>query len=211
MVGILDGIKNAFSEKLEAAKNIVSGAVNAIKGFFNFKWELPKLKMPHFSIKGDFSLAPPKVPTMGAEWYKDGGIMTSPTMFGINGNSAMVGGEAGAEAILPLSDLWSKMGGFIDSAIGASVKLLAEHIEDFQMGTNRVPLSTLSDRIATSGYAVEGAGSDNGAVSINYAPVYHFEGAAPTKDDIVQAEKESQSEFDKKMEQWLKRKRRVNF
>ena len=211
VVGILDGIKNAFSEKLEAAKNIVSGAVNAIKGFFNFKWELPKLKMPHFSIKGDFSLAPPKVPTMGVEWYKDGGIMTSPTMFGINGNSAMVGGEAGAEAILPLSDLWSKMGGFIDSAIGASVKLLAERIEDFQMGTNRVPLSTLSDRIATSGYAVEGAGGDNGEVSINYAPVYHFEGAAPTKDDIVQAEKESQSEFDKKMEQWLKRKRRVNF
>ena len=211
VVGILDGIKNAFSEKLEAAKNIVSGAVNAIKGFFNFKWELPKLKMPHFSIKGDFSLAPPKVPTMGVEWYKDGGIMTSPTMFGINGNSAMVGGEAGAEAILPLSDLWSKMGGFIDSAIGASVKLLAERIEDLQMGTNRVPLSTLSDRIATSGYEVEDAGRDNGAVSINYAPVYHFEGAAPTKDDIVQAEKESQSEFDKKMEQWLKRKRRVNF
>ncbi len=211
VVGILDGIKNAFSEKLEAAKNIVSGAVNAIKGFFNFKWELPKLKMPHFSIKGDFSLAPPKVPTMGVEWYKDGGIMTSPTMFGINGNSAMVGGEAGAEAILPLSDLWSKMGGFIDSAIGASVKLLAERIEDLQMGTNRVPLSTLSDRIATSGYEVEDAGRDNGAVSINYAPVYHFEGAAPTKDDIVQAEKESQSEFDKKMEQWLKRKRRTNF
>lgn len=211
VVGILDGIKNAFSEKLEAAKNIVSSAVNAIKGFFNFKWELPKLKMPHFSIKGDFSLAPPKVPTMGVEWYKDGGIMTSPTMFGINGNSAMVGGEAGAEAILPLSDLWSKMGGFIDSAIGASVKLLAERIEDFQMGTNRVPLSTLSDRIAASGYAVEGTGGDNGSVSINYAPVYHFEGAAPTKDDIVQAEKESQSEFDKKMEQWLKRKRRINF
>ena len=211
VVGILDGIKNAFSEKLEAAKNIVSGAVNAIKGFFNFKWELPKLKMPHFSIKGDFSLAPPKVPTMGVEWYKDGGIMTSPTMFGINGNSAMVGGEAGDEAILPLSDLWSKMGGFIDSAIGASVKLFAEHIEDLQMETNRVPLSTLSDRIATSGYEVEGEGGDNGAVSINYAPVYHFEGAAPTKDDIVQAEKESQSEFDKKMEQWLKRKRRVNF
>ena len=211
VVGILDGIKNAFSEKLEAAKNIVSGAVNAIKGFFNFKWELPKLKMPHFSIKGDFSLAPPKVPTMGVEWYKDGGIMTSPTMFGINGNSAMVGGEAGDEAILPLSDLWSKMGGFIDSAIGVSVKLFAERIEDLQMETNRVPLSTLSDRIATSGYEVEGEGGDNGAVSINYAPVYHFEGAAPTKDDIVQAEKESQSEFDKKMEQWLKRKRRVNF
>lgn len=210
VVGILDGIKNAFSEKLEAAKSIVSGAVNAIKGFFNFKWELPKLKMPHFSIKGDFSLMPPKVPTMGVEWYKDGGIMTSPTMFGINGNNAMVGGEAGAEAILPLSELWSKMGGFIDSAIGASVKLLAERIEDYKMGTSRVPLSTLSDRIASSGYAVAGASGDGGAVSINYAPVYKFEGSV-SKEDIIQAEEMSQDKFDKLMRQWMKDKGRTRF
>lgn len=210
VVGILDGIKNAFSEKLEAAKSIVSGAVNAIKGFFNFKWELPKLKMPHFSIKGDFSLMPPKVPTMGVEWYKDGGIMTNPTLFGINGNNAMVGGEAGAEAILPLSDLWNKMGGFIDSAIGASVKLLAERIEDYQMGTSRVPLSTLSDRIASSGYAVAGASGDGGAVSINYAPVYKFEGSV-SKEDIIQAEEMSQDKFDKLMRQWMKDKGRTRF
>jgi phage tail tape measure protein, TP901 family len=210
VVGILDGIKNAFNEKLEAAKSIVSGAVNAIKGFFNFKWELPKLKMPHFSIKGDFSLAPPKVPTLGVEWYKDGGIMTSPTMFGINGNNAMVGGEAGAEAILPLSDLWNKMGGFIDSAIGESVKILAERIEDFQTGTNRVPLSTLSDRIASSGYTVAGASGDGGAVSINYAPVYKFEGSV-SKDDIIQANEISQDKFDKLMRQWMKDKGRTSF
>lgn len=210
VVGILDGIKNAFSEKLEAAKSIVSGAVNAIKGFFNFKWELPKLKMPHFSIKGDFSLMPPKVPTMGVEWYKDGGIMTNPTLFGINGNNAMVGGEAGAEAILPLSELWSKMGGFIDSAISASVKLIAERIEDSQMGTGRVPLSTLSDRIASSGYAVAGASGDGGAVSINYSPVYKFEGSV-SKEDIIQAEEMSQDKFDKLMKQWMKDKGRTRF
>ena len=210
VVGILDGIKNAFNEKLESAKSIVSGAVNAIKGFFNFKWELPKLKMPHFSIKGDFSLAPPKVPTLGVEWYKDGGIMTSPTMFGINGNNAMVGGEAGAEAILPLSDLWNKMGEFIDSAIGASVKLLTERIEDSQMGTSRVPLSTLSDRIASSGYAVAGASEDSGAVSINYAPVHKFEGSV-SKDDIIQANEISQDKFDKLMRQWMKDKGRTSF
>lgn len=210
VVGILDGIKNAFSEKLEAAKSIVSGAVNAIKGFFNFKWELPKLKMPHFSIKGDFSLMPPKVPTMGVEWYKDGGIMTNPTLFGINGNNAMVGGEAGAEAILPLSELWRKMGGFIDSAISASVKLIAERIEDSQMGTGRVPLSTLSDRIASSGYAVAGASGDGGAVSINYSPVYKFEGSV-SKEDIIQAEEMSQDKFDKLMKQWMKDKGRTRF
>ena len=153
---------------------------------------------------------PPKVPTMGVEWYKDGGIMTNPTLFGINGNNAMVGGEAGAEAILPLSDLWNKMGGFIDSAIGASVKLLAERIEDYQMGTSRVPLSTLSDRIASSGYAVAGTSGDGGAVSINYAPVYKFEGSV-SKEDIIQAEEMSQDKFDNLMRQWIKDKGRTRF
>jgi len=126
------------------------------------------------------------------------------------GRNAMVGGEAGAEAILPLSDLWNKMGGFIDSAIGESVKILAERIEDFQTGTNRVSLSTLSDRIASSGYTVAGASGDGGAVSINYAPVYKFEGSV-SKDDIIQANEISQDKFDKLMRQWMKDKGRTRF
>lgn len=112
---ILQKIVNGFNEKMENAKNKVNNAIQKIKSFFNFEWSLPKLKLPHISISGKFSLNPPSVPKFGIEWYKNGGIMTNPTMFGFNPMSgkAMVGGEAGPEAILPLSkipELMEKMG-----------------------------------------------------------------------------------------------------
>lgn len=112
---VLQKIVNGFNEKMESAKNKVNNAIQKIKSFFNFSWSLPKLKLPHISISGNFSLNPPSVPKFGIEWYKNGGIMTNPTMFGFNPMSgkAMVGGEAGPEAILPLSkipELMEKMG-----------------------------------------------------------------------------------------------------
>lgn len=100
-----DEIKTNTTEKWETIKDVVKKGVDKLKDLFNFKWELPKIKMPHFKIRGGFSLNPPSVPNFGIEWYKNGGIMTRPTMFGLNGNNAMVGGEAGPEAILPISNL----------------------------------------------------------------------------------------------------------
>lgn len=114
--GIKDGavakfteIKTGIIEKINAAKQGVSDAINKIKGFFKFDWELPKIKLPHFNISGSFSLNPPSIPKFDVQWYRNGGIMTRPTIFGMNGASAMVGGEAGAEAVLPLSQFWDKL------------------------------------------------------------------------------------------------------
>lgn len=103
---VFNAIKTAITKPVETAKNIIKGIVDAIKGFFNFKVELPKIKLPHFSIKpkgwkiGD--LMDGSIPKLGIEWYAKGGVFEKPTVFGMNGNRAMVGGEAGAEAIVPL-------------------------------------------------------------------------------------------------------------
>lgn len=100
-----DKLKDGIKDKLEAVKNFVSGTVDKLKSFFSFDWDLPKIKLPHFSIDGEFSLNPPSIPHLDVEWYKNGGIMTQPTAFGFNPMTGKVmgGGEAGAEAIAPIS------------------------------------------------------------------------------------------------------------
>lgn len=112
----LDSIKNWFAEKLTAVSDFVSGMIDKIKGFFGIELPTPKLKLPHLSIEGKFSIAPPSVPKLSVDWYAKGGVMTRPTIFGVNGGNLMGGGEAGEEAILPLSALWGKLGQFIDNA-----------------------------------------------------------------------------------------------
>lgn len=118
----LGGIKDRFNEKLTAAGNLVHEAISRIKGFFNIDFPTPRIKMPHVSISGKFSLSPPSVPKFGIEWYAKGGVMTAPTIFGTAGGKLLGGGEAGAEAILPLSSLWEKLSLFIHEALGPNGK-----------------------------------------------------------------------------------------
>lgn len=115
---VWNGIKSAITTPIEAAKNKVKGVVDAIKGFFSgMKISLPHIKLPHFSVTGKLSIAPPSVPHLSISWYKEGGIMTKPTAFGMNGSSLMMGGEAGAEAILPLSGFYKQLEAMIDSRL----------------------------------------------------------------------------------------------
>lgn len=120
--GKLDEVRNAFQSKIEAAKSVVSNGLNAIKGFFSgLSLKLPDIKLPHFSISGSFSLSPPSIPKIGVEWYKEGGILTGPTIFGANNGSLLGGGEAGREAVLPLSELWSNMRSVVAGVVGSAV------------------------------------------------------------------------------------------
>lgn len=100
---VWNNIKSTISNAIEGAKNAVSNAVGALKSIMNFSWKLPHLKLPRISVSGDFSLKPLRVPSFGIEWFAKGGIMTKPTLFGMNGSNLMAGGEAGPEAILPLN------------------------------------------------------------------------------------------------------------
>lgn len=113
----LDGITSIFSSVWDGAKRIVQNAINAIKGFMNFKWELPKLKLPHFKKTGTTILGLPKIEV---EWYakamKDGMIMNSPTIFGMNNGKLLGGGESGSEVIVGTNSLM----GMIQKAVGTN-------------------------------------------------------------------------------------------
>lgn len=124
--------KEAITKPIEAAKNKVKSVVDAIKGFFNgMKLKFPNIKLPHFKISGSFSLNPPSVPKLKIDWYKDGGIMMRPTIFGMNGNRLMGGGEAGPEAILPIDRLQGYITGAIEKTVqSANIQSLADAIID---------------------------------------------------------------------------------
>lgn len=116
----LEGIKDKFSTIWDGAKNIVSGAVSALKGMMNFSWELPKIKLPHFSISGSFSLNPPSIPHLSVEWYKkamdNAMLLDNPTIFGYNSETGkfMGGGDGnGTEVVSGANTLM----GMIQSAV----------------------------------------------------------------------------------------------
>ncbi|MCB2837234.1 phage tail tape measure protein [Streptococcus dysgalactiae subsp. dysgalactiae] len=104
---IWNGVKSTITNAINGAKNAVSSAINAIKNLFNFKIKWPHIPLPHFSVSGSanpLDWLKGGLPKISIQWYAKGGILTKPTAFGMTGNSLMVGGEAGREAVLPLND-----------------------------------------------------------------------------------------------------------
>lgn len=116
---IMDGVRSAFASKIEAARSAVSQGIANIKNLFNFSWSLPPIKLPHFSVSGSFSLNPPSVPKIGVSWYKQGGILNGAQIFGSMGDTLLGGGEAGAEAVLPLSSFYSELAAILDERLAA--------------------------------------------------------------------------------------------
>ena len=102
-------IGNAITAPIRTAYNIIKGIVDKLKSIFKFKWSLPKIKLPHFKIKGKFGLNPPQVPHFSIDWYKNGGIFNSPSVIGV--------GEAGPEAVIPIDRLQQMMNSMADSIV----------------------------------------------------------------------------------------------
>lgn len=126
--------RNGVNAVFGGIKSFIAGVVDSIKGFLSFDWKLPKIKLPHFKIKGGFSLTPPKTPKFSVDWYAKGGILNSPTIFGSNGNSLMGGGEAGKEAVLPIDLLRS----YIREENQGNNEVLAQMIAE---AMSRIPLT----------------------------------------------------------------------
>ena len=115
---VWEGIKTAITTPIEAARDKIRSALDAVKGFFSgLKLQLPHIKLPHFRVSGTLSISPPSVPHLSIDWYKEGGIMTKPTIFGMNGSALMAGGESGSEAILPLSGFYKQLEAMLDNKL----------------------------------------------------------------------------------------------
>ena len=122
VVNKFNEIKDSISEKINGAKDKVKSAIDKIKGFFNFNWSLPKIKLPHFSISGKFSLNPPSIPKFSVEWYKkaydNAMLLNSPTIFGYSSASGkfLGGGDGnGSEVVAGSSTLMGMIGSAVES------------------------------------------------------------------------------------------------
>lgn len=130
---------------MNGAKDVVSGAIEKIKGFFNFDWKLPNLKLPHFSIDGKFSINPPSVPHFSIDWYAKamdkGMILNSPTIFGMNSNGQPMGaGEAGSETVVGTNSLMDMIKSAVSGSMGA-IKIEAPALNNVRAGSS----STVQD------------------------------------------------------------------
>lgn len=129
-VSIWNGIKSAIVTPIEEAKNKVKNVVDAIKGFFaGISLKLPHIKLPHFSISGHFSLAPPSVPHLSIDWYKKAMnkpmLLNGATIFGSKGGHLLGGGEAGPEVIMGLDTLSNMTAGANGDLLGVMNRVLA--------------------------------------------------------------------------------------
>lgn len=114
---IFENIKNGITEKISAAVNKVKEIFGSIADKVSDVWGKIKgiIKAPKIVQKGTVSIAgvSTPIPKLGLEWNAKGGIMTRPTAFGYANGKVQMGGEVGAEAILPLRTFWNNLSQYI--------------------------------------------------------------------------------------------------
>lgn len=158
---VFGSIRDKIGDMMGGAREKVRNAIEKIKGFFDFKWSLPKIKLPHFSITGSFSLNPPSIPHFSVDWYakamEQGMILNNATIFGEKDGKLLGGGEAGSETIV-------------------GTKSLLDMIRD------AVASAMMAMRSVTGRTGIEAAAMQPSAVSVSYGDVNMTIYGAPGQD-----------------------------
>jgi len=144
VTSIFDSIKEKIKGAMDAAKEAVSNAIEKIKSKMHFHWSLPKLKLPHISINGKFSLNPPSVPHFSISWHRKAmenpWLFTAPTV-------AMGFGEAGDEMVYGRDNLMRD----IREATGSNNDEMVSLLRDILDRLNELdPVITLDGRRVTA-------------------------------------------------------------
>lgn len=198
------GIFNGLIGLVEGMINRIIGAVNGFIGGFNdvVGWGASFIGVDWEGLA--------TIPEVSLPRLAKGGIVDSPTI--------LEAGEAGTEAIVPLSELWGKMQSMISGPVGYMadrVSALADRMEAMEIGSTATPISELLAKLQELGRGGDPDPDDpegGGPVyHITYAPQYRFEGGAPSKEDMTDAEHISQEEFERRMNQWMKDNARKRF
>lgn len=198
--------ESALSSLANTVRTKAQEAANAVKSAFeNMTITIPKPRIPVISVStssvsygegGSVS-----VPSFSVSWNALGGIFGEPTILNTANNGLQGVGEAGAEAVLPLDTLWSKMKSILSDAIKQSsgtgiIEALLQRLQGIGSGGGG----------GGEGPELAGAGGPN----ITWSPTYNLYGSAG-KDEVAEADKMSQAEFNKMMKQWQRENDRTKF
>lgn len=198
------GVFNGLIGMVEGMINRIIGAVNKFIGGFNdvVGWGASFIGVDWGGVA--------EIPEVSLPRLAEGGIVDSPTI--------LEAGEAGTEAIVPLSELWGKMQDMISGPIGYvadRVSALADRMEAMDIGSTAIPISELLAKLQETGHGggpdLDGPGGGGPVYHITYAPQYSFAGGAPSKEDMTDAEHMSQEEFERRMDRWMKDNARKRF
>lgn len=194
--GILDGFKTVVNGIIGGLNAVIKVPFDGINAALNGIRGVDIMGLKPFGWIGTITV--PQIPMLA-----QGGIVDSPTI--------LEAGEAGTEAIIPLAELWSQMQGMISGSIGA----IADRLEAAEVGSSALTISELLAALQNGGHGPDPAPGDpdgGGPVyHITYAPQYCFEGGAPSREDMTDAEHISQEEFERRMNQWMKDNARKRF
>lgn len=143
----------------ETCKTTVKNAVKALKNALDFKWELPKLKLPHISISG--GVAPygiggkGSLPKFSIKWYKkaydNAMVLSNPTIFGYSGGEWLGGGDGnGNEIVAGESHLMKLIGQTVESKTAAQneriIELLSALLNAVTGGNEELIRAVLTDK-----------------------------------------------------------------